>query len=171
MQDAFSLNLSSQVRGDELDYFGVFDGHGPNGENIARHVAFTLYDVVVKKYAEDEKRSFPEAIEMGCLYLDAQMKVNPGLMDNNGIVLGGSTGCTVWLLNGIIYSGNVGDSRFILSYSGRAVAVTQDHKPDNPTELARVQDAGGHVTGNRVNGILGKKSPCNPFTLLILFCN
>jgi len=31
MQDSFALSLSSRSRNREIDFFGVFDGHGPNG--------------------------------------------------------------------------------------------------------------------------------------------
>lgn len=56
-----------------------------------------------------------------------------------------------------IYVSNVGDSRCVLSKSGRAVALTSDHKPDRADERARVEKAGGQVvfvSGWRVDGIL-----------------
>jgi protein phosphatase 1G len=49
---------------------------------------------------------------------------------------------------------NAGDSRCVLSRAGRAVAMTQDHKPNDPEEFARITAAGGFVADGRVNGSL-----------------
>jgi protein phosphatase 2C family protein 2/3 len=53
-----------------------------------------------------------------------------------------------------ILCGNAGDSRAVLSSNGKAVALSYDHKPTNPEELARIKAAGGFVEFNRVNGSL-----------------
>merc|ERR1712241_510555 len=49
---------------------------------------------------------------------------------------------------------NCGDSRGVCCTSGKPVLVTQDHKPSNPPELERIQNAGGSVMIQRVNGSL-----------------
>jgi len=49
---------------------------------------------------------------------------------------------------------NVGDSRAVLSHDGKAVALSRDHKPNRPDEMARIKRAGGVVFCNRVNGEL-----------------
>ncbi len=157
MQDAFSLSLSCSAKKTDLDFFGVFDGHGPNGEAISRHVACSICEIVLKYFAQDTRHTLPQAIEMGCLILDAQMKSDPEVSSSilSGNIIGGCCCCAVWVMGGCIYSGNLGDSRFILSYNGKAVAVTVDHKPSHPIETARIKRAGGHVTNDRVNGTLG----------------
>lgn len=40
---------------------------------------------------------------------------------------------------------NCGDSRALLCRGGKAVSLSEDHKPDLPTERARIEKAGGHV--------------------------
>ena len=40
---------------------------------------------------------------------------------------------------------NVGDSRIVLSRSGKAVDLTVDHDPGRPDETARIEKAGGRV--------------------------
>lgn len=49
---------------------------------------------------------------------------------------------------------NSGDSRSILRHEGKTVALSFDHKPENPEEIKRIQGAGGYVTDGRVNGNL-----------------
>jgi protein phosphatase 1G len=49
---------------------------------------------------------------------------------------------------------NAGDSRCILSRNGRAIPMTNDHKPTDPAEYDRILRAGGFVADGRVNGSL-----------------
>ena len=56
--------------------------------------------------------------------------------------------------DGELVVANAGDSRCVLSRGGRAVALTQDHKPMDPEEFARITKAGGFVADGRVNGSL-----------------
>ena len=49
---------------------------------------------------------------------------------------------------------NVGDSRCVLSRGGKAVAMSEDHKPENAEEARRIAAAGGFVVNGRVNGNL-----------------
>ena len=56
-----------------------------------------------------------------------------------------------------IYCANAGDSRTVLARSGQGnivVPLSEDHKPDNAGEKARIMAAGGFVEENRVNGSL-----------------
>jgi len=57
-----------------------------------------------------------------------------------------------------IFCANAGDSRAVLSRAGRAVELSEDHKPENPEETARIVKAGGYVQqmpgGARVQGDL-----------------
>mmetsp|Transcript_3025 Transcript_3025/g.9421 ORF Transcript_3025/g.9421 Transcript_3025/m.9421 type:complete len:351 (-) Transcript_3025:449-1501(-) len=57
-----------------------------------------------------------------------------------------------------LWIANAGDSRAVACRAGRAVALSHDHKPDAPTEEARITAAGGYVEcANgffRVNGNL-----------------
>ena len=49
---------------------------------------------------------------------------------------------------------NAGDSRCVLSRDGKAVALTEDHKPNNEEEFSRIMKAGGFVADGLVNGSL-----------------
>lgn len=71
------------------------------------------------------------------------------------------TGCTAvsaFITSDKIYVGNSGDSRCIVGVKKAGgidgVAMSEDHKPDNAGEKARIERAGGFVEENRVKGIL-----------------
>ena len=70
------------------------------------------------------------------------------------------TGCTatvVLVTKTDYYCANAGDSRSVLARSGQGnlmLALSEDHKPDNAEEKARIMAAGGFVEENRVNGSL-----------------
>lgn len=57
-------------------------------------------------------------------------------------------------LRRVLYTANAGDARAVLSRSGKAVRLTYDHKGGDKQEAKRIQDAGGFVLNNRVNGVL-----------------
>ena len=63
------------------------------------------------------------------------------------------SGCTAVVVivdeNGVIYCANAGDSRAVLSCGGTAVPLSFDHKPENPAEKSRIQNAGGFVEFGR----------------------
>ncbi|KAL9935300.1 hypothetical protein V8E36_005648 [Tilletia maclaganii] len=54
----------------------------------------------------------------------------------------------------VLYTANVGDARAVLCRGGKAVRLTYDHKGQDAQETKRIQDAGGFVMNNRVNGVL-----------------
>ena len=69
------------------------------------------------------------------------------------------TGCTATVIlisSTHIYCANAGDSRTVLARSSGEMchALSEDHKPDNAGEKARIEAAGGFVEENRVNGSL-----------------
>jgi len=54
----------------------------------------------------------------------------------------------------VLYTANAGDARAVLCRQGRAVRLTYDHKGNDKKEVRRIQEAGGFVLNNRVNGVL-----------------
>lgn len=71
------------------------------------------------------------------------------------------TGCTAVsaiITRDRIYVGNSGDSRAVVGVTehGRikGLQLSEDHKPENIGEKARIEAAGGFVEENRVKGVL-----------------
>ncbi|KAL5570118.1 hypothetical protein UlMin_026693 [Ulmus minor] len=76
---------------------------------------------------------------------------------STGVKIGGSTAVVAVLTPDHIVVANCGDSRAVLCRGGRAIALSNDHKPDREDELARIEGAGGRViflNGARVEGVL-----------------
>ena len=57
----------------------------------------------------------------------------------------GSTAVGVYITPTEIYSMNVGDSRAVLARDHTAIELTKDHKPNEASERARIEDIGGTV--------------------------
>jgi serine/threonine protein phosphatase PrpC len=67
------------------------------------------------------------------------------------------SGCTanaVMLVGSTLLCANAGDSRAVLCRGGVAFALSEDHKPTDAGEKARIDRAGGFVLNGRVNGVL-----------------
>jgi len=52
----------------------------------------------------------------------------------------------------VLYAANAGDARAVLCRGGEALRLTYDHKGSDPQETRRIQNAGGYMMNNRVNG-------------------
>ena len=71
--------------------------------------------------------------------------------------IGAFVGCTatvILITKTHIFCANSGDSRTVLARSQGCLPLSEDHKPDNEIEKARIEAAGGFVAENRVNGNL-----------------
>ena len=63
----------------------------------------------------------------------------------------GSTATVVLVTPSYFICANAGDARSVLSRNKIAINLSEDHKPSNPEELARIEAADGIVFNNRVN--------------------
>lgn len=96
--------------------------------------------------------SFPEAA-----LREAFLKTDNEFAADASAAVVGSTAVVALLGTKKIWIANCGDSRAVLCQAGKAVQLTEDHKPERKDETERVEKAGGHVlywNGHRVMGIL-----------------
>ena len=165
MEDAHLTDL--RVEGG-AQVFGVFDGHG--GKEVAIFAARHFVSLLTQnsKYREG---NYDTALKETFLSVDTQLRTVEGAkevfriqrdlpdsapVDTNiardAVATAGCTAVVALITAGTLYVANAGDSRAVLGRKGRAVEMSQDHKPDLPEELARITGAGACVVEGRVNG-------------------
>ena len=108
--------------------------------------------VVPPGYTQIYETRLKEAIRKGFLDLDEKMRRMPEF--DRGEDKSGSTAIACLISPSHVYFINCGDSRAILVSNNTVVLATNDHKPINPIERERIQNAGGSVMIQRVNGSL-----------------
>lgn len=132
--------------------FGVFDGHA--GSKVSNMCASKLVETLEKHFVPKGPESDEEiekALVDAFLELDS-VSLKP--LYDSGNDHSGSTAIVVMISPKKIIWANCGDSRGILCRGGEMEFSTEDHKPYNPKEKARIERAGGTVMMQRVNGSL-----------------
>jgi protein phosphatase 1B len=165
MEDAHSAHIGLPGGYKDWSFFGVFDGHA--GAKVSMYCSEQLIEAIttnddfrsIKSKAANGRESkethtaiVKKAIRRGFLELDNKVRALPEI--ENGEDKSGTTVTSVMLSPTHIYFANCGDSRAVLSRNGKVAFSTQDHKPTNPVEKERIQNAGGSVMIQRVNGAL-----------------
>ncbi|EGI60643.1 PPM1B phosphatase, partial [Pseudoatta argentina] len=133
----------------DWSYFAVFDGHA--GALVSAHSAEHLLECIMQTQ-EFKAEDVIKGIHSGFLRLDDEMRDLPAM--SAGMDKSGSTAVCAFISPKNIYIANCGDSRAVLCRSGTPVFSTRDHKPVLPAEKERIQNAGGSVMIQRVNGSL-----------------
>ncbi|CAL8353934.1 unnamed protein product [Lota lota] len=152
MEDAHTC--MAQLKGElaAWSYFAVFDGHA--GSTVAQYCSRNLLDHILATgalKAEEDPEEVKEGIGSGFLAIDSHMHQ---LTRRDAWERSGSTAAAVFVSPHHLYFVNCGDSRTLLCRGGEVAFCTEDHKPCNPRERERIQNAGGSVTLQRVNGSL-----------------
>ncbi|OAP19077.1 hypothetical protein AXX17_AT1G39960 [Arabidopsis thaliana] len=148
MEDYFETRISD-VNGQMVAFFGVFDGHG--GARTAEYLKNNLFKNLVSHddFISDTKKAIVEVFKQ----TDEEYLIEEAGQPKNA----GSTAATALLIGDKLIVANVGDSRVVASRNGSAVPLSDDHKPDRSDERQRIEDAGGFIiwAGTwRVGGIL-----------------
>uniref|UniRef100_A0A2P2KA63 protein-serine/threonine phosphatase n=1 Tax=Rhizophora mucronata TaxID=61149 RepID=A0A2P2KA63_RHIMU len=148
MEDFYETRLS-EVDGQMVAFFGVFDGHG--GARTAEYLKNNLFKNLSghPKFIRDTKTAIVEAFrQTDADYLNEEKGQQKDA---------GSTASTAVLLGDRLLVANVGDSRVVASRAGSAIPLSIDHKPDRTDERQRIEEAGGFIiwAGTwRVGGVL-----------------
>lgn len=148
---------SGEAEGNISHFFAVYDGHcGPKAAAFAKKKLANNVLAAAKELGADTDDRVREAIRSGFLKTDTDFCATAEVKKLND----GSTACCVLMQEKKqrLWIANVGDSRAILvQRSGKALALSRDHKPDRDDERARIERAGGCVKMYgcaRVDGIL-----------------
>lgn len=150
MEDFLQAKFSRHPNNDSIvGFFGVFDGHG--GPGAAAYVQENLWKTLSanNNFDSDIKQALVEAfVATDKAYLEDEA---------NSKKDDGCTAVAAVLLDDKLIVANVGDSRAVLSRSGKAYPMSEDHKPNRTDERQRIEKAGGVVVWAgtwRVGGVL-----------------
>ncbi|XP_053373764.1 protein phosphatase 1B-like [Mercenaria mercenaria] len=146
----------------DWSFFAVFDGHAGAkasamcSEQLMNHIIsngdFQKMDLKSGTETQPSLEAIKSGIKTGFLSMDDKLRSTPEVA--SGQDKSGSTAVGVIISPTHIFFANCGDSRAVLSTSGKCAFSTTDHKPINPIEKERIQKAGGSVMIQRVNGSL-----------------
>ncbi|XWS65949.1 hypothetical protein CRYUN_Cryun05aG0157800 [Craigia yunnanensis] len=174
MEDAVSIhpsfcNQSYQVQiSSDIHFFGVFDGHGCS--HVAMKCRDRFHEIVKEEieacgggmaveWKQTMERSFArmdKEVQEWTVGAKESSKCRCELQTPQCDAVGSTAVIAVVTPDKIIVA-NCGDSRAVLSRNGVAFPLSDDHKPDRPDELLRIEEAGGRVIywdGPRVLGVL-----------------
>lgn len=159
MEDAHT-HIMPIKKDQRVAYFGVFDGHG--GDQAAIFAAkFVLtfiensdsFEKLKSKGGSDiDPQTLARALMEGFIDCDEDLREIPSF--KNGMDFSGSTGTCCFVTPTHLIIGNTGDSRTVLCQGGKVAFSTVDHKPGDAKERARIEQAGGTISDDRVNGDL-----------------
>ncbi|KAJ7341151.1 hypothetical protein JRQ81_004940 [Phrynocephalus forsythii] len=161
MEDAHTAVVGIPHGLEDWSFFAVYDGHA--GSRVANYCSNHLLEHITNNEdfrgteqpgsaLEPSVENVKSGIRTGFLKIDEYMRNFSDL--RNGMDRSGSTAVGVMISPEHIYFINCGDSRAVLYRNGQVCFSTQDHKPCNPREKERIQNAGGSVMIRRVNGSL-----------------
>ncbi|OMJ84667.1 hypothetical protein SteCoe_14189 [Stentor coeruleus] len=136
-QDDFSI-----IQENGILIISVFDGHGIYGNDASHYLHIILPHMILSH------PKFPEDIDL--ILKETYFKCNIFLnkyLENLGksTELSGSTCTLIILINNILYTSNIGDSKAILIKESNNIKLTIDHKPSDSIELERIIKSGGLV--------------------------
>ncbi|KAJ6687557.1 ALPHABET ISOFORM E-RELATED [Salix koriyanagi] len=148
MEDFYDVK-NTTIDGQRVCMFGIFDGHG--GSRAAEYLKEHLFENLLKhpQFMADTKLAISQSYQQTDVdFLDSEKDT---YRDD------GSTASTAVLVGDHLYVANVGDSRTVISKGGKAIPLSEDHKPNRSDERKRIESAGGVVmwAGTwRVGGVL-----------------
>lgn len=139
-----ALNIQIEDRVYPIQLFGIFDGHG--GGSASLYVKNNLEAQLKKTLEEFCARGLTEEAIWNALKFTF-IRLNAEFPEDDS----GTTATVVMILDGKLWTANVGDSRTILD---NGVQLSEDAKPMDPYYKRGIENRGGSVFNKRVNGYL-----------------
>ena len=127
-----------------MSYFAIFDGH--KGKKCSEFLKKKFFEYLVSSpfFPDEPLKAIIEAFK------NSESNFFQMAYDMNSKILldkSGSCALIILILDNLIYSINLGDSRALYSYNSGNVLlqITRDHKPNDIIEKARIEKYGGKV--------------------------
>ena len=142
----------------KISYFAIYDGHG--GEKCCKFLQENLHNYIFNS------KFFPlyttQAINNA--YIQAEKDFSEKVIDPETWKLSdksGSCAVSALIIDQYCFITNLGNSRALYSYDSgnQFYQVTRDHKPNDPIEKERIEQAGGKISKEdilKINGIFVK---------------
>lgn len=152
MEDRHTViaSYSPSADGISRSFAAVYDGH--NGARAAEHCSSRLHVVLASNPAMgtctgSSAADKAEQQRMGAAFCSTFHALDKEILHKSRHSKGrdGCTGLVLLRVGEVVYTAHCGDSRAVLSRAGKAVRITQDHKPDTPGEASRIRQAGGRT--------------------------
>lgn len=140
--------------------YAIFDGHG--GWQVAEYLQRYLIPVILSRLTLDT--SIEKVLRDSFHEIDTTivgLQETPDKESSEARTYSPGSCCLVVLIDKItkiMYTANVGDSRALLIRKDNEIALTRDHKPEDPEELRRILSVGATVsTKHHVENAVGQK--------------
>jgi len=134
------FNRLSQFNDDiQRSFFAVYDGHG--GDVSAEYCHIHVHGNLVRDEAFGVDPI--QALQNAVLRTDADFC--SACRRINLVTSSGTTAICAYIEGKQLVVANVGDSRGVLCRGGKALPVSQDHKPNRDIERMRIESLGGRV--------------------------
>lgn len=161
-QDSY-ISIKNYCNLNSNHLFSILDGHGTNGHTVSSYIKNTLpahleYYIPSIKPQNESSLNSSDIAALKLAFKKSYLKIQKDLIlkSHIDVTFSGSTACTVLMRENHLICANVGDSRAVLGQmiDGHWIAMplSRDHKPEEPSEKLRVENAGGRVEpmkGNR----------------------
>eukprot|EP00296_Roombia_truncata_P007910 JP446369.1.p1 GENE.JP446369.1~~JP446369.1.p1 ORF type:complete len:259 (+),score=35.19 JP446369.1:30-806(+) len=134
---------------DRSAFLAIYDGHG--GKEVADLAASRLHDILLHEVQTSGEPNMRNCLETAFRKMDDEVSAAgigyAGATVVIGYIQDKPEGRTLWVAN-------AGDARAVISRDGTAERLSYDHKSTDEGEIKRVNEAGGCVVLNRVQGVL-----------------
>jgi serine/threonine protein phosphatase PrpC len=144
--------------------FAVFDGHG--GVEAAEWVEREFVPLLIESSEWLTYKASQSLTDLKIALTNCFTRLDEDMRTFESVGNSGCTATVVIITPLYIICANAGDSRAVMSSSqNTTIALSHDHKPENPDEKARIEKHGGTVVSNRVNGNLAVSRGFGDFDL------
>ena len=147
-QDCAGMAYPFAGRGDTA-LFCVMDGHGDSGHDVSLMVLNAMHEALDAS-GQALLQKPPAALAQAFQQVQGKLREESSKTEvKTDATESGACANVVLMRRSTLWVANVGDCRCVLGTKREgvlsAVALSTDHKPDLPTEAARIMEAGGFV--------------------------